>query len=954
MKKINISVHWIILIICIFISLGILNFTFSYSNNVIKESNHEKIESEYNHLVRNINNFQFDRKAYISMLISNASIINFLNNRNSENENNVKNILKKQIRNLNLVMNIRILSIDGQELIKIDKYNNNYFITKKEELQNKSKRNYFKEFKTLKKDEMGISKLELNIEKDKIEKPFRPTLRIAMPVYHDDVKEGLIIINYEMKDWLKQYIKSPFLDLYLVNKNGYFIIHKNNKYNWSEFLEKTRDVKKEFHTDILGLKALSSLTVKEITLWNKDKYYLIYDFKNSEDKKLFMNQSKIIGLSIILAILIMVLPFLKIIYEYIKKLKDSEERVKSILDNSLDSVIMINQKGIIQTANNVTLRTFGYKREELINKNIKMLVPEPHRSKHDNYIKEHDKSTMSKVLTKSRELFGITKNKKLIPITLVITKVYIENELFFIGTIRNIEKEKQTRKLFETVFKESPLGIALVLDDGSFWRISDAFCSIVGYTNEELIKLSFQDITHPDDLEIDLNFVKKLLNKELDNYSLEKRYIHKNGKIVWINLSVSPIFLDEDKNKLEYFIATIEDISEKKIVLEKLLQAEKISLLGHWDWKIEENNLYWSEMMLTIFGKDDTNFRPNYEAFLNAIHPDDKEMVKKQLQFSLDNNSNFNIEFKIQSNNMTKNIRAKGNITFLNGKAIRMFGTCQDITEIKQLQNKEKTQEHLLMQQSKLASMGEMVASIAHQWRQPLNSIGLTIQDLLPAYKHNEVNEEYIIESRDEIMEQLNYMSNTIDEFRNFFKKSNTLISFNVIEAIEEIISLYWTQLKEHKISLTIQAFKDGENYSLEQLSDFEKKSFIIENQPTELKQVIINFIGNSKDAIINLKEADNIQTEIIISIKEEKNSIKISVIDFAGGISIQTQNRMFEPYFTTKKMGTGLGLYISKMIIEKTLCGTIKYEDSKKEIKSKKYIGSNFIITLPKKIQRD
>lgn len=952
MRKINISLHWLILIVSIIISVTILYFTFSYSNNVINKSNEEKIETEYNHLIRNIENFQLDRKAYIAILTNSTNIIKYMSNQSLENETRTKEILARQIKNLTLVMNIRLLSLEGEELIKIDKSND--IFTRKEDLQNKSKREYFKEFLFLKKNEIGISKLELNKEHGKIEKPFRPTLRIAMPVYDKNIKKGLIIINYEMGEWLKQYVKSPFFNLYLINKDGYFIIHKDSKYNWSEFKDNKRDIKKEFNTNIANIKSLTSLTVKELTLWNNNKYYLLYDFKNSNDKKLFINQSKIIGFSTILAILILILPFLKIIYAYIKKLKDSEKKINNILDNSLDCIIMIDKKGIIKTLNNVTLKTFGYTKEELLNKNIRILVPEPHHSKHDSYIKEYDKSLMSKVLTQSRELFGITKNRKLIPISLVISKIHIENELFFIGTIRNIEKEKQTSKLFETAFSQSPLGIALVLDDGSFWRLNDTFCSIVGYTKDELIKLSFQDITHPDDLEIDLNYVQKLLNKELNNYSLEKRYIDKNGNIVWINLSVSPIFLDEDKNKLEYFIAMIEDITEKKIVLEKLLQAEEISLLGHWDWNINEKHIYWSEMMSKIFGKENSSFEPSYETFLSIVHPNDKEMVDKKVQLALNNYSDFNIEFRIVVNGKIKNIRTKGNIIYSNSKNIRMFGTCQDITEIKQLQNKEKKQEHLLMQQSKLASMGEMVAAIAHQWRQPLNSIGLTIQDLLPAYKHNEVDEEYIIDSRDEIMEQLNYMSNTIDEFRNFFNKSNILISFNLIEAIEEIMSLYWAQLKQYNVTLLIKIIKDGVDYNLEELDKEEKKKFIIKNHPSELKQVIINFIGNSKDAIVNIEQRDNIQKEISILIKEEKSSMKISVIDFAGGISNKIQNRMFEPYFTTKKMGTGLGLYISKMIVEKTLYGTIKYENSEKNLPTNTYKGSKFTITLPKDMKRD
>jgi PAS domain S-box-containing protein len=941
--------YWLILIICSIVSMFFFSYSYNISVNTIDKLSENKIESEYEYLKSNIDYFQKDRKAYLSILTNNQVVKDYLNVSNETNKNKLEKIFIEQISMLDFVMQLRIISLEGKELLRVDKNKNEIKIIPLEKLQNKSNRDYFRKFILLEQDEIGISSLDLNEENGIIEKPFNSTLRISMPVFDKGVKKALIVINYSMNNWLEQFVKSSSLNIYLLDSDGFFIVHPDNKFKWSKYLEPQINSKDIFD--------IEKEYTKNIILWDDKQYTLIYDLKNTNDKKIFVDQSKWIGFITIIGILILILPFIVIIYEYIKELKNNEKKVNRILDNAFDSVLMIDSKGIIQTINAVTSKTFGYTKEELIGKNVNILIPEPHHSKHDDYLKSHNPNLMAKVLGSQRELFGLSKSNKLIPINLAITKFLIDSKMYFIGTIRNVSEEKETKKLFENVFTKSPLGIALVLDDGSFWRLNDNFCNIVGYSQDELMKLTFQDITHADDLNKDLEFVNKLITKELDSYSLEKRYIHKDGTIVWINLSVRPIFLDDKKEKLEFFIAMIENITERKLILEKLdittkrlMQAEEISLLGHWDWDILKNSLYWSDTMVVLFGKKNENFHANYESFIESVYEEDRSLVNIKVQDSFDNNTPFDMEYRIVVKDKIKIIHAKGTTTYLDGKPIRMFGTCQDITEIKELYEKQQNQEYFLMQQSKLASMGEMVASIAHQWRQPLNSIGLSVQDILPAYKNNEVNEEYIIEIRDEMMEQLNYMSNTIDEFRNFFKKSNTLINFNILDSIKEIISLYWAQLNESSIFLSIEVSYNNDIYKIDDLPEELKEKFILASQPSELKQIIINCIANAKDAIESLNTIDKIEEniDIIISKNDNYNFMQIAIIDFAGGIDDSNIERIFEPYFTTKEMGTGLGLYICEMIARKSLNGKIKYEKISKEVDSKLYKGSKFIIEVP------
>ena len=237
------------------------------------------------------------------------------------------------------------------------------------------------------------------------------------------------------------------------------------------------------------------------------------------------------------------------------------------------------------------------------------------------------------------------------------------------------------------------------------------------------------------------------------------------------------------------------------------------------------------------------------------------------------------------------------------------------------LKNLEKDQ--LLIQQSKMAAMGDMMGNIAHQWRQPLNTLAISIQDIEEAFLFDDLNEEYISNFIKLSMDNIAYMSKTIDDFRNFFKPSKTKEAFRLRDSIKDILQIVETQLKNNNINITLK----GEDYK-------------VIGYPNEFKQVIINLTNNSKDAILdnNLKNGRiEIETE-----KFSNEFIKITVKDNGGGVPLDILNKVFEPYFTTKEgnKGTGIGLYMSKTIIEENMKGKLLLENIEN--------GAVFSILLP------
>lgn len=248
---------------------------------------------------------------------------------------------------------------------------------------------------------------------------------------------------------------------------------------------------------------------------------------------------------------------------------------------------------------------------------------------------------------------------------------------------------------------------------------------------------------------------------------------------------------------------------------------------------------------------------------------------------------------------------------------------------IKRELEKHKKQEEILIQQSKLASMGEMVGAISHQWRQPISTVSLILQNIREAYKFGDITQEMLDEFVDKGIKQIDYMSGTIDDFRNFFKPIQAKENFSLTETVNETLSLLKAQLDANLIDV--------------QMRSNMKHDAKVNGYPNEFKQVLINIINNSKDEITDKQEKGKLETgRIFIRIYQRGSYYYVSLRDNGGGIPDLALNRVFEPYFTTKEQGKGIGigLYMSRRIIN-NMGGQIFAKNSDK--------GAVFTIKLKK-----
>ncbi len=240
---------------------------------------------------------------------------------------------------------------------------------------------------------------------------------------------------------------------------------------------------------------------------------------------------------------------------------------------------------------------------------------------------------------------------------------------------------------------------------------------------------------------------------------------------------------------------------------------------------------------------------------------------------------------------------------------------------------KQTKQEQIIIQQSKMAALGEMIGAIAHNWRQPLNTVSLltvTITEKLKAIKLSKEQKEYFERWVAKVNKQLKFMSQTIDDFKNFYKPNENYKEIELKNVIKKLVSLIELQFNIYDIKIKIDIPNDI--------------SFIcLENQ---LLQALLNILLNSKDAILS-NSIENGQ--VIISAKKQDSFICLHIKDNGGGIKDNSiLERIFEPYFTTKTHdnGTGIGLYMTKIIIEQNLGGSIEVQNIEE--------GLEFIICLP------
>ena len=306
-----------------------------------------------------------------------------------------------------------------------------------------------------------------------------------------------------------------------------------------------------------------------------------------------------------------------------------------------------------------------------------------------------------------------------------------------------------------------------------------------------------------------------------------------------------------------------------------------------------------------IIGKTAFDFFPFKVANKNT------QIDKELLQTFSTSTSEFT--FYTPSNEMKHIILNKAVYKNIDGTVGGIVCIMDDITE--RIQQKQ-----FLIQQSKLAEMGDMIAAIAHQWNEPLVELSALVQDIQTSYLLNELKDNDVKSFVNDSMIQIKYMSKTLSDFRNFLKPSTKKNLFSISKALNEINEIIGKQVFYSNIEMNF-------NYKNK------NEELLIYGYENEFKQVLLNIINNAKNKIVDKNLPINKKGKIDINIQRCANYNTIEIIDDAGSIDEKIINSIFEPYFTTKEDGTGLGLYMAKIIIEDKMRGMISVRNEENSV---------------------
>ncbi len=454
--------------------------------------------------------------------------------------------------------------------------------------------------------------------------------------------------------------------------------------------------------------------------------------------------------------------------------------------------------------------------------------------------------------------------------------------------------------------------------DGKITDVNSATEQITGCRREELIGTDFSDyFTEPEKARA--GYRQAFREGLVRDYPLD--LCHRDGHFTSVLYNAST-YRDEEGKVIGVFAAA-------RDITERLLAEEALRKANAYNRRLIEASL---DPLVTI-GPDGKITDANHateqgtgyrrEELIGTDFSDyftEPEKARKGYQQAFRENvvRDYALELRHRSGMLTPVLYNASTYQDESGQVMGVFAAARDITERRRAESRMEQEmalrlekERLLVYQSRLAAMGEMIGAIAHQWRQPLNAVASIVQDLEDAGRTGRLPVEYLQQGVSSAMVQIRYMSKTIDDFRNFFRPEKAKASFGILSVVQEAGEMLSTQLTRHRIHLFIDCDPQP------------GRQIVIFGHENEMKQVILNLITNARDAIEEKRHRAGMEAgmsgRISVRIEQLRDRVRIRVLDNGKGLPEEIASRIFEPYFTTKEpgKGTGLGLYMSKIIIE-------------------------------------
>ena len=598
---------------------------------------------------------------------------------------------------------------------------------------------------------------------------------------------------------------------------------------------------------------------------------------------------------------------------------------ENILETANIIVMTLDTGGYIKTFNKFAEKLTGYNKNEVKNKNwIDLFITQENKNININFFKKVFINT-DKISQYENTI--ITKNGDIKIISWNNTLLKNSSDVLYIG-IDITEQKKRKAKLkeneqrFRSYFKQGLIGMAITSVEKEIVETNDYFCNMLGYSQEELSKMKWTEFTHPADLEADLKQFNQLISGKIANYTLEKRFIHKNGNLIYTIISVN--LQQNADNSEKYILASIQNITKQKKAEMKLKESEE------YFRTLTENNI---DTILIVDEKGQNKFQnksfkkimgydteeKTEENTFEFIHFDDKKTILEKIKkISKKDGKTEDLNFRA--------VHKDGTIRYFEGTAKNMLNSSivkGILINYRDVTNQKRIEEEL-QKIDKLKSIGTLAGGIAHDFNNILSGIYGNISLAKLKLSQNKSAIEFI-EKAEQSMERATHLTRQLLTF----SKGGTPIKENI--SLDKLIS-------------EIVAF-DLSGSNMKPVFKQTKNLWDTEVDKGQIEQVFSNLVINANQASPNggnlyiTLENTVIKDQEIIDLKQG-NYVKITIQDQGIGIDKKYLNKIFDPYFTTKRTGNGLGLATSYSIIKK--------HNGHIEIESELGKGTTFTIYLP------
>ncbi len=620
-------------------------------------------------------------------------------------------------------------------------------------------------------------------------------------------------------------------------------------------------------------------------------------------------------------------------HEDITDRKESEEglyKLASIIEYSTDAIVSKTLDGIITSWNKGAEELFGYTESEVIGKPIELIIP-----KHLRHEEVEIRKRISKGLPiEHYETTRIHKNGSEVYVSLNISPIKnMKGQVIGASKIaRNIsEKRKgeqarrESEERFRILTSHAPVGIFMTDEQGEVIFVNKKLLEFSGLSEKEVRGTGWMTALHPEDKVRIRKEWRSAIKKQRD-FTFEFRSLTKSGTVG--RFTGMAIVLRDDNKQFKGYMGTVSDITERYTFEKSLRESEerlRLALeagkIGVWDWDIQNNALTWTENIYTLHGVAQKDFVVSLTNFLKLIHPDDTTRVKREIENSLSQKKPFSSEFRILTPQGESKWASMSTTLSLDGKnrPIRLLGAIIDISEQKQLEQDKS----------------DFLSMASHELKTPLTSMKIFI-DLLESELEASTHEKqkyFVSRIHDQANRLTELTSDLLDVSRiETGKLRLNKEVFNLEEMVTDTVESMQLSAKAHTLIVK------------------KKSPVVVYADRYRLYQVLLNLLTN---AVKYSPRGEN----IIVTVKKRKQDAIVSVRDYGIGIKKNRQNRIFEKLYQVADPeektfpGLGLGLYISKEIIERHKGKIWVESQGKNQPKIKR--GSRFSFSLPLHIDK-